>query len=66
MVYIVLTEVLHSNGFFYNTTFTTNKCFYTGNNNLISFKVNSSISNKIDSQYIIDKGDKFEVIIKNL
>jgi hypothetical protein len=66
MVYIVLTEVLHSNGFFYNAKFTNNKCFYTGNNKVISFKVNSSISNKIDSQYIIDKGDKFEVIIKNL
>ena len=63
---IVLTEVLRSNGFFYNTKLTTQKRFYTGNNKILSFKVNSSMSNKIDGQYIIDKGDHFEVVFKNL
>ena len=64
--YVVLTEFLHSNGFFYNTTLITKKCFYTGNNKILSFKVKSSISDKINGQYIIDKGDNFEINFKNL
>ena len=63
---VVLTEGLISNGIFNNTKYTTNKCFYTGNNKVIKFEVKSPMSNKIDGENIIDKGDKFDIILKNV
>ncbi len=64
--YAVSSEFIRSNGYFYNTKLRTKKRFFSGNNKILSYNVKSSKSNKIDGQYIIDKGDNFEINFKNL